>query len=73
MSERRFPARRCEWNFKYHRPATDPGSDGDCENEATLCLGKRITWHLCGACSKDPAFARIRRRQALPPLPARFS
>lgn len=56
---------RCEWNPARNAPSTDPPSEGDCPNEATVSVGRADTYHLCESCAALPRFARRKVRQAL--------
>ena len=60
---------RCDWNPKYDCPASsDPQAEGDCENLATLSVGRAENWHLCDSCAARPFFNRLRSR-----VPLRFT
>jgi len=56
---------RCEWNPKFGGPSSDPIAWGDCENQATVCLGRTTSWHLCDSCAALPEFKRFKVRVAL--------
>lgn len=56
---------RCEFNPTTGRPATDPPSEGDCRNEATVSLGAKGKWHVCESCAKHPVLMKLRRKRPL--------
>lgn len=55
----------CEWNPVTHNAATSPPAPGDCPNEASVCVGSGISWHLCESCAELPEFSKYRRREPL--------
>ena len=61
----------CEFNPKITKASYGGHVDGDCTNEATVCLGSRPSWHLCDSCAALPFFSRFRTRAPLrhPPTP----
>jgi hypothetical protein len=42
---------RCFWNPVHSRNATDPPSEGDCANDATVLVGASGRWELCASCA----------------------
>jgi hypothetical protein len=57
----------CEWDPVEDCPALITGSG--CRSMATLSVGLKDNWHLCGPCAELPQFRRLRRR--IPIGPAR--
>lgn len=55
----------CEWNPKHRMESVEPPGDGDCPNEATICLGRYGEWHVCEACAALPEFKRFKVRRRL--------
>jgi hypothetical protein len=51
----------CEWNPALKKPACSPPLGGECQNMATLDLG-RGRWHLCATCAALPEFKRFKQR-----------
>jgi len=51
----------CEWWPERDAPATSVSGEG-CANPATVSVGTRESWHLCGACAALPRFRRMKRR-----------
>jgi hypothetical protein len=59
MSPAKVNFEQCEWNPKTHSASYGGIIDGDCEKEATLCVGKK--WHLCSSCAELPEFQRMKK------------
>lgn len=59
----------CEWNPIDDKPAEYLSSVADsrtgCKNEATVCVGVKVNWHLCQSCAGLPAFNKYRARVPL--------
>lgn len=58
-------AERCEFNPVANNASYGGAMEGDCENEATVCLGTNPSWHVCDSCAALPRFSRYRRRVPL--------
>lgn len=66
---------KCEWNPTQNHPAMVFGishpfpqeaeDHGNCQNEATVCVGADGEWHLCENCAALPAFKRFKVRRLL--------
>lgn len=54
---------RCFWNPLHSRNATDPPSEGDCANDATILVGASGRWELCASCAALPIFVDSRLKQ----------
>lgn len=55
----------CEYNPVTADASYGGRAEGDCPNEASVCLGKDPSWHLCESCAALPRFKRFRRRVPL--------
>ena len=55
----------CEYNPVAGNASYGGQMEGDCLNEATVCLGNNPSWHLCESCAGLPRFKRFRRRVPL--------
>lgn len=56
---------RCEYNPIMLTLSHDPPAEGDCPNDATLCVGAYGEWHLCDSCAKLEEFKRFKSRAPL--------
>lgn len=51
----------CEYNPVKHGPAYNPPAPGDCPNEATVIVGAKANWHLCGSCASLDEFKQMKK------------